>query len=176
MAASMGGTEASEQQSNIHALSDNWVLWAHLPHDTDWSLNSYLQIHTIHSIEDAIALVETLPDALVRNCMLFMMREGVQPTWEDPKNRNGGCFSYKVSNKQVPAAWRNLSLCVAGESAAHDLTVSNNITGITISPKKQFCIIKVWLTNCKNQNPECIRPIRGLTSQGCLFKKQTPEY
>ena len=25
-------------------LSDNWVLWAHLPHDTDWSLESYKNI------------------------------------------------------------------------------------------------------------------------------------
>ena len=175
MAASMGDTEASVQQPNRHALSDNWVLWAHLPHDTDWSLKSYLQIHKIATVEDAIALVESLPDALVRNCMLFMMREGVQPTWEDPRNRNGGCFSYKVNNKQVPAAWRNLSLCIAGETAAQDAAISQDIMGITISPKKQFCILKVWLSNCRHQNPESIRQIKGLTSQGCLFKKQTPE-
>ena len=31
--------------------------------------------------------------------MLFIMKSGV-PTWEDPKNRNGG-VSYKVSNKFV---------------------------------------------------------------------------
>jgi hypothetical protein len=105
-----------------------------------------------------------------------MMRKGVQPTWEDPRNRNGGCFSYKVNNKQVPGAWRNLSLCVAGETAAHEAVVSQDIMGITISPKKQFCILKVWLSNCKHQNPESIRQIKGLTSQGCLFKKQTPEY
>ena len=22
-------------------LSDKWTLWAHLPHDIDWSINSY---------------------------------------------------------------------------------------------------------------------------------------
>ena len=25
-----------------HLLSDKWILWAHLPHDTDWSLKSYI--------------------------------------------------------------------------------------------------------------------------------------
>ena len=25
-----------------HLLSDKWVLWAHLPHDTDWTLKSYI--------------------------------------------------------------------------------------------------------------------------------------
>ncbi len=24
-----------------HLLYDKWVLWAHLPHDTDWSVKSY---------------------------------------------------------------------------------------------------------------------------------------
>ena len=24
-----------------HPLYDKWVLWAHLPHDTDWSIRSY---------------------------------------------------------------------------------------------------------------------------------------
>ena len=28
--------------SILHELSDSWILWAHLPHDTDWSLKSYM--------------------------------------------------------------------------------------------------------------------------------------
>ena len=31
--------EESKVQENL--LYDKWVLWAHLPHDTDWSLRSY---------------------------------------------------------------------------------------------------------------------------------------
>ena len=23
---------------DLHELSDAWILWAHLPHDTDWSI------------------------------------------------------------------------------------------------------------------------------------------
>ena len=26
---------------NLHLLSDKWVLFAHLPHSTNWSLKSY---------------------------------------------------------------------------------------------------------------------------------------
>ena len=33
--------------------------------------------------------------------MLFVMRNGINPMWEDPKNKDGGCFSYKISNKNV---------------------------------------------------------------------------
>mgnify|MGYP003866091315 FL=1 len=80
-------------------MSDKWTLWAHLPHDTDWSLNSYKKIMTFTTVEEALVLYETLPDKMIKNCMLFLMREGIKPTWEDEKNRGGGCFSYKVSNK-----------------------------------------------------------------------------
>ena len=30
-----------EQNQEIHNLYDNWTLWAHLPHDTDWTVKSY---------------------------------------------------------------------------------------------------------------------------------------
>ena len=78
---------------SYHDLSDKWTLWAHLPHDTDWSIKSYIPISTFTTVEDTIAVTETLPSVMVENCMLFMMKEGIKPTWEDPKNRNGGCFS-----------------------------------------------------------------------------------
>jgi hypothetical protein len=51
------------------------------------------------------------------------------------------------------------------------------VTGITISPKKNFCIIKIWMTDCNNQNPAIVTSdVKGLSPQGCLFKKHTPEY
>ena len=90
-------TEKSEKRPEC-PLFDKWVLWAHLPHDTDWSLKSYKSITVIESIEDIITLYHNLPEILVKNCMLFLMRKGIAPTWEDVKNRSGGCFSYKINN------------------------------------------------------------------------------
>ena len=34
----------SIDNDNLHILSDKLRLWAHLPHDTDWSLKSYKKI------------------------------------------------------------------------------------------------------------------------------------
>ena len=33
----------SGESNNFHKLSDTWILWAHLPHDTDWSIKRYTQ-------------------------------------------------------------------------------------------------------------------------------------
>ena len=42
---------------------------------------------------------------------------------------------------------------------------------------KNFCIIKIWMSDCSHQNPGVITlDVKGLTAQGCLFKKHTPEY
>ena len=169
--------EETQSIENFHPLSDKWCLWAHLPHDIDWSLNSYKAIYTMGTVEEAIAITESMPDILVKNCMLFIMRKGVKPTWEDPVNRNGGCFSYKVSNKCVYDVWKELTYVLVGGSISKSSSFVSCVTGITISPKKNFCIIKIWMTNCVNQNPEIITSeIKGLISQGCLFKKHAPEY
>ena len=169
-------TSISNMES-FHTLSDNWTLWAHLPHNTDWSIKSYIPISTFTSIEQTLGVTETLPPVLVENCMLFIMREGIKPTWEDPKNRNGGCFSYKVSNKNVHKVWKELTYVVVGSSVSKNTGFVNCVTGITISPKKNFCIIKIWMTDCNNQNPGIVTTdVKGLLAQGCLFKKHTPEY
>ena len=62
-----------EQTQMLHKLLHKWKLWAHLPHDTDWSLKSYKSISGIESVEEVIALYGALPDQVIKNCMLFLM-------------------------------------------------------------------------------------------------------
>ena len=169
--------ESQTKITEFHKLNNSWNLWAHLPHDTDWSIKSYKKIYTLTTIEETMAITETLPEVLVKNCMLFIMKTGIMPTWEDPQNRNGGCFSYKISNKIVHETWKFLTYILLGETISKNESFVSSVTGITISPKKNFCIIKIWLSNCSYQNPEIItNEIKGIVSQGCLFKKHLPEY
>jgi hypothetical protein len=146
-----------------HLLNDTWILYAHLPHDTDWTLNSYKQILKISSAEE------------IQNCMLFLMRKHIKPIWEDENNKNGGCFSYKINNKYVSDIWRKLSCLLVGESLINE-KMTNKVNGITISPKKHFCIIKIWMKDCSIQNPDVINYFEGISSQGSLFKKHIPQY
>ena len=78
--------------SDNHNLNIKWNLWAHLPQDPDWSVKSYKPIYKFTNLEETIAVTETLPESLIQNCMLFIMKDGVVPMWEDSKNRNGGSF------------------------------------------------------------------------------------
>lgn len=158
-------------------LIDKWDLYYHLPYDKSWDISSYKKImENIDSVEKLIAINETLPELVIKHCMLFVMKSGITPMWEDPKNRNGGCFSFKVINKQVYGVWKSLFYAICGETLCVDKKYNSVINGITISPKKNFCIIKIWLENCSIQDSKIIIDIPNLVKDGCLFKKHEPEF
>jgi hypothetical protein len=170
----MNAMSISTQQ---HHLLGKWDLYYHLPHDKNWELSGYTIImSSIDTAENVISLNETINENVVKNCMLFVMRSGITPLWEDPKNRSGGCFSYKVINKQVPEIWKTLLYLLCGETLCVDPQNNKHINGITISPKKNFCIIKIWLDTSLYQDPNMIVQIPNLMKQGCLFKKHAPEF
>ncbi len=159
----------------VHYTNDKWTLYYHLPNDNDWTINGYKVIMSnIDTIEAVNELIEKVSENTVKNCMLFVMRNNVEPLWEHPLNKNGGCFSYKILNKYVYSVWNTLFKLLCGESLSND-EVSPHINGITISPKKNFCIIKIWFDNFDYQNPEIIETIEHLSLNGCIFKKHKPE-
>jgi hypothetical protein len=145
------------------------VLWGHLQHDTNWNMDSYTQICTTTYVEDLVELLDKLPEKMLTNYMLFMMREGINPVWEDEQNKQGGCFSYKVDNKYVKDIWSELCCYILGNTISTE-PVNNTITGISISPKKSFCIIKIWMSSCKFQDAS-IMNVKQLKLNNCLFKK-----
>ena len=172
-------TKTAEEKgchNDFHILNDKWTLWTHLPHDTNWNIDSYKKIIDFQYAEEIISILNVMPEKLVKNCMLFMMKDGIKPTWEDEHNKDGGCFSFKIHNKQVKSIWTSLCYSVAGETISNDPLFIKSITGLTISPKKNFCIIKIWMSDCENQNAVKIINIDGLSNQGCLFKKHLPEF
>jgi len=165
-------TATSTSTSSFHMLSNEWTAYAHLPHDTDWTLASYKTLLKTNKLEEFIAFNEMLPDVVISKCMLFIMKNDVKPIWEDKHNKDGGCFSYKISNTNVPQIWRKISYQLIGNNLLlPNCQKKNNINGITISPKKNFCIIKIWLSDCSNKDPETINYFKGLSPYGCLFKK-----
>jgi hypothetical protein len=151
----------------MHPLSEKWVVWAHLPHDTDWSMNSYISIMTVTYVEEMIALMHTLPDSLLSTCMFFCMKEHVKPVWEDPANKQGGCFSYKIT-QSIADCWRNVAYSMVGKTLSKEKGFQDTINGISISPKKNFCILKVWMSSCSFQDAS---KITYLKPNGCIFKK-----
>lgn len=162
---------------SISKLNHNWAKWIHLPHDTNWKLDSYKKITSFNDLETLIKILEYIPDNMISNCMLFIMREKIIPSWEDNNNRNGGCFSYKVSLNNIHETWKTLSLLLVGESLTPNDDLMKTINGISISPKKNFCIVKIWLSGCNyTDSNEIINTIPSISKQNAIFKKHIPEF
>jgi hypothetical protein len=79
--------------------------------------------------------------------MFFITREHIFPCWDDPNNIEGETISIKVLKDHVAETWGSISAHIVGEvffGKGRD-NMSCNVNGISISPKKSFCIIKVWM-------------------------------
>ena len=86
------------------------------------------------------------------------MKNDIKPLWEDKKNKNGGCWSFKVMEHQAIELWEELSVLLVTE----ELLISQNIdecVGLSICLKKNNnCVVKVWNTNSKKNSIKNINP------------------
>ena len=81
----------------------------------------------------------------LQNSMFFIMREDIFPTWEDPDNREGCCISYKISNSILKSQFNMILNNILSEDILIDKTNAEYINGLSIIPKKEFNIVKLWL-------------------------------
>jgi hypothetical protein len=125
-------------------LKNEWVLWYHSINDTKWDKQSYKKLFSLNDLYDVNLILDTFKQNHYQNGMFFLMKDNIFPNWEDPSNRLGGCLSFKVSSKKVIKEWYSIFLkCILEELLTSE---NNKINGISISPKKEFNIIKVWFS------------------------------
>ena len=153
----------------LHPLQNQWNLWFHKSNDNNWNFDSYIKLASFDNLEDFAIISNALDEIHVENAMLFLMRKDIKPMWEDPANCNGGAFSYKINHRISYSIWRTITYLAIGEQL--DNTGKNIITGITISPKKNFSIIKVWVNTDKYTNIKSIASPSSLNVTNCIFKK-----
>ena len=152
-------SEQELKKNQVHQLNSKWVVWYHNPSDKSWTIDSYKDILEITSLEDFFVLKNSwnkcLP--LVYEGMFFLMRKlqsgkSIYPQWEDINNRNGGYWSFKITKEQSEEVWFKLCSFTIGESICNSPMESLQVNGISISPKKNFCIIKIWNNNNKKDD------------------------
>jgi hypothetical protein len=137
----------------VQYLNDIFSLYFHDPYNMDWSEQSYKFISTISSVEDFVNIFIAFRDQWSKG-MFFIIREYIMPRWEDEHNKNGGCFSYKIMKPELDEKLFKICGNLLGETLGINDVVSQNINGISISPKKNYYIIRIWLKDSKYANKE----------------------
>ena len=74
------------------------------------------------------------------------------------------------NNKNIEFVWKKIFFMLIGNTLSKE-----PINGISISPKKSFCIVKVWMKDCKFLNPSILANIEYMDKVGCIFKKHVSE-
>ena len=131
----------------FNKLDTKWVLWYHDPDDKRWSLESYKELCVFSTLEEFLSYYDEIKTFV--SGMFFLMKEGIPPIWEDPQNIKGGIMTYKLLKNISDKAWVELSMLLIGGTLSEDYT---NINGISISPKINNCIIKIWVKSSNAMN------------------------
>jgi len=129
----------------MEKINNKWDIWFHSINDSNWKKDSYQKIFSIENLLDYKYLIDTYQQNHYQNGMFFCMKEDIFPNWEDPDNRNGGCLSFKIPSVKIIEGWNDLLLRCIKEIILEDN--NDEINGISISPKKEFNIIKIWFKN-----------------------------
>ena len=161
-----------------HRLHSGWIVWYHSYLDKNWDMNSYKSILQINTIEDLLVLINSWNTCLpsVTEGMFFIMRKVdndtiINPRWEDKHNITGGSWSVKITRNNVFSAWTELSMALIGETITENNSLSTIVNGISISPKKYFCIVKIWNNdNSYNTDDVISRKIPFLDLSKMLYK------
>ena len=156
-----------------------WTIWYHNPSDNNWDLKSYKNVYEVSNLNNYFKFLNTWKNNLpnLDSSMFFIMRkkdeyEYIYPMWEDKNNKPGGCWSFKVDSVQNDLLWKVLTFYLMGENIGSTLENSLKINGLSFSPKKGFCIVKIWNNNSEEFDKTILNPElkKYIKIDSCIYK------
>lgn len=158
-----------------HSLNNKWIMWYHHSRN-NWKIDGYKKIFIINTIKDFWDLHNNIEKiGGINNMHFFLMRENVEPIWEHPGNKTGGCWSFKIPSEQAFDLWQKLGVYMIGETMS---SLPLLINGISICLKNPATsVIKIWNNNSK-YNSINLLPHNIIDEYGynIIYKAHIPEY
>jgi hypothetical protein len=118
-------------------------------------------------------IIGALGDPTLTDGMFFLMRNPIPPLWENHKNIYGGAYSISVVKEDAGSVFIEYAIAAMLNSSTTDS--ANIVNGLSISPKTNHNIIKLWNTNAaKFKNPdELVKLIPGMMAEDVRYTKFT---
>lgn len=123
------------------ALDKPLDLWFHGVNNTKWDITSYKKILSIKNVVELTTTLKNIDYKIFPNAMFFLMLNNVKPIWEDPINKDGGTWSFKIEDNKIKEIWYKINMLFVTENI-----FNNNVPvfGISVAPKKGYYILKIW--------------------------------
>jgi len=125
-------------------LPNQWVLFLYdkqlfkkIANRSNFQANPYREICTFRTVNDVIYFIKLMGEKSDKNTSTrnnetgkimkdpylnldvhdyIIMREGIEPIWEDPKNSCGGTFTIRMDHKNGYSTWTNFIMFLLGET------------------------------------------------------------
>ena len=125
-----------------------WKIWIYENNkNKNWDVSNFKTFFEIKNSDDFWefdAFVRENPLFLKNN--IFVMKDGIFPTWEVKENRDGGCWSFKCNTTYSLKYFMHFLLFIITDTFMENTNISKeHVNGLCLSIKKQnACIIQVW--------------------------------
>lgn len=154
------------------------VLWSHSVSDSSWDIASYNIIYDIDTVGKFWYIFNNLPSCDIKNNHFYMMRKNVDPIWEHVDNRNGGVCSFRILLKDSMKLFEYLCVLMLCNKLYDGEGNLDDVTGISVSPKNNWCIVKVWNKDStvdvvNRLNPDIKKKYSNISIQ---YRENNPEY
>ncbi|KAI4546846.1 hypothetical protein MG293_003401 [Ovis ammon polii] len=158
-------TESNQEVANPehyikHPLQNRWALWFFKNDKSKtWQANLRL-ISKFDTVEDFWALYNhiQLSSNLMPGCDYSLFKDGIEPMWEDEKNKRGGRWLITLNKQQrrsdLDRFWLETLLCLIGESFDD---YSDDVCGavVNVRAKGQDGVGKAKLSSCLYEGNFC---------------------
>ncbi|EFC49685.1 eukaryotic translation initiation factor 4E [Naegleria gruberi] len=126
-----------------HPLQQSWTLWYHNP-------PQFIQVYTFEYVEDFWSVFNHIkpPTHLETGSAYYILKDGIRPEWEDPKNIHGGEWMFPFLRKKcnVNDWWMNLAMALIGEF----FDDGEIITGGCVAVRKSQFRLNIWVGDKSN--------------------------
>jgi len=133
-------------------FENRWILYYHDKNNRDWSKESFIKIMEIKNIGEFWQLYNNIN---FTNNIYFLMKNDIFPLWETDENKDGGVWTINFPRKCGQKMWNLFSMLLVGETMYNEEMNDDDINGISIRPKYNQCLIKIWTKNNQNLDYFC---------------------
>ncbi|XP_018090583.1 eukaryotic translation initiation factor 4E isoform X3 [Xenopus laevis] len=160
----------SPDQYIKHPLQNRWALWFFKNDKSKtWQANLRL-ISKFDTVEDFWALYNhiQLSSNLMSGCDYSLFKDGIEPMWEDEKNKRGGRWLITLNKQQrrndLDRFWLETLMCLIGESFDEH---SDDVCGAVVNVRAKGDKIAIWTTEFENKD--------AVTHIGAIWYRHVPK-
>ncbi|QKF94031.1 translation initiation factor eIF-4E [Fadolivirus algeromassiliense] len=156
-------------------LPYKFVVWCHDVHSKDWSINGYVKLCTLSNASEFWRVFNNLDKLGFKVNNFFIMKEGTDPIWEHENNRNGGVCSFRTDIEHALQIYEDMCIRMMCGYLTDQM---DDINGISLSPKNNWAIIKIWNKNKNNDLSKTLNQyiLNTYKDLSIKYKSNEPEY